>query len=221
MKSLASANNHKKPTLTSIKNLSFHQSEVCELVKAAGLICQWGCTIKTQPKLIKKSHKYNSRDLTLVLWNEGNNKKIFVVGDRWHSDLLDAADEITNLTRIFGTLTDVISRTCFNPKLRSPNRLAKTSDWAGRSLWMRDLIERRHWADAITKHLLGRVRNWFKASKSLSSTSQPPTYYQDLGLGTASWIIRFGGLNLSWRRIDTAIGPWTCDVTGWSPRIVL
>ena len=35
------------------------------------------CTTKTQPKLIKKSHGYNSRDLTLALCNIDSQKGLY------------------------------------------------------------------------------------------------------------------------------------------------
>ena len=40
------------------------------------------CQTKGQPKLIKKSREYDSKDLTLALYNTDNNKKVLIV-DIW------------------------------------------------------------------------------------------------------------------------------------------
>jgi succinylglutamate desuccinylase len=43
------------------------QSKVCELIRQQIEITNRVYTIKIQPKLIKKGHKYNSKDLNLAL----------------------------------------------------------------------------------------------------------------------------------------------------------
>lgn len=45
-------------------------------------IANQACAIKTQPKLVKKSREYNSKDLTLALYSVDGNKKVFIV-DIW------------------------------------------------------------------------------------------------------------------------------------------
>ena len=50
-----------------------NQGEFGQGIKAE--IANQACTIKTQPKLIKKSREYNSRGFALAFYNIDNNKK--------------------------------------------------------------------------------------------------------------------------------------------------
>ena len=58
-----------------------HQGKVCEFGQGSKVeIANQACTIKTQTKLIKKSREYNSKDLTLALYNIDNSKKSVYCG---------------------------------------------------------------------------------------------------------------------------------------------